>query len=331
MQLSQDISLSTIYQPIAKDLEAVRQNLLRHLRDAFGLIRGIGFEKTVLEGKQIRPALALLAGMAAGPRNGVSFIDVAAASEMTHFASLIHDDVVDGAKTRRGAESVNARWHDKVAVLLGDYIISQALYLLSEYRNLNLMQTIMRAIKDMSEGELHQITAPSEGIIGERDYFSIIEHKTSSLMGAVCMMPVQVIEQPQEKVEAMRSFGHNFGMAFQIIDDLLDFVAGEEKLGKPILCDIRDGKATLPTICLLNRLDKNEAKRVTRILQERRLDEKDKEWLCETVRACAADEYCIDVARDFTSQAKRALEVFPDSEYKRSMADLCDYIVARER
>jgi octaprenyl-diphosphate synthase len=331
MQLSQDVSLSTIYQPIAKELDAVRESLLAHLRDAFGLISGIGFEKTVVEGKQIRPALALLAGLAAGSGKGNGLIDVAVASEMTHFASLIHDDVVDDAKMRRGVESVNARWHDKVAVLLGDYIISQALYLLSGHRNSDVIQTIMTAIKDMSAGELHQITARSGGIISERDYFSIIEHKTSSLMSAVCMMPVQLMEERAETVEAMRAFGRNFGMAFQIVDDLLDFVAGEDKLGKPILCDIRDGKATLPTICLLNRLGKSDGNRIKRILQERRLDDKDKEWLCEVVRASAADEYCAEVARDFLSQAKRALDVLPESEYKKSMFDLCDYIVARER
>lgn len=331
MQLSQDVSLSHIYQPIAKGLETVRTQLLTHLRDAFSLISGIGFEKTVVEGKQIRPALALLAGMTAGFEKGMPLIDIAVASEMTHFASLIHDDVVDGAKMRRGAESVNARWHDKVAVLLGDYIISQALFLISEYRNSDVIRTIMSAIKDMSEGELHQITARSEGIIGEPDYFSIIEHKTSSLMGAVCTMPVQLRKEPAETVEAMRTFGHNFGMAFQIVDDLLDFVAGEEKLGKPILCDIRDGKATLPTICLLNRADKRDTERIRTILQERLLQDGDKEWLCESVRTYAADEYCLEVARDFTAHAKRALDVFPESEYKKSMIGLCDYIVARER
>ena len=112
MQLSQDISLSSIYQPIAKELDTVRDDLLRHLRDAFGLIRGIGFEKTIVGGKQIRPALALLAGLTVNRDNGATLTDVAVACEMTHFASLIHDDVVDGAKLRRGAESVNARWHD---------------------------------------------------------------------------------------------------------------------------------------------------------------------------------------------------------------------------
>ncbi len=331
MQLSQGVSLGSIYQPIAKELEAVKGDLLKHLRDAFGLISGIGFEKTVVEGKQIRPALALLSGHLVGCENGSGLVDVAVASEMVHFASLIHDDVVDGAMMRRGTESVNARWHDKVAVLLGDYIISQALYLLSEYRNSDVMRIIMTAIKDMSEGELHQITARSEGIISERDYYSVIEHKTSSLMGAVCTMPVQLNEEPAETVAALRTYGYNFGMAFQIVDDLLDFVAGEDKLGKPILCDIRDGKATLPTICLLNRLNESDGGRIMTILQERRLDDKDKEWLCETVRSHAADEYCIEVARDFTSQAKRALEVFPESEYKKSMLDLCDYIVAREK
>jgi octaprenyl-diphosphate synthase len=331
MRLSQDLSLSSIYQPIAEELVEVRKNLIKHLRGAFGLIRGIGFEKTVVEGKQIRPALALLAGLSVETDNRAVLIDVAVASEMTHFASLIHDDVVDGAKVRRGVQSVNARWHNKVAVLLGDYIISQALYILSEYRKADVIRTIMSAVKDMSEGELRQVTASANGIIGESDYYSVIQRKTSSLMGAVCKMPVQALGMPPETAEAMRVFGHNFGMAFQIVDDLLDFVADEERLGKPILCDIGDGKATLPTICLLNRMDGSDADRIKRILRERRLDENDKAWLCESIRACAADEYCIEVARDFTSRAKHALEVFPDSEYKKSMIDLCDYIVARER
>ncbi|MBI5116929.1 polyprenyl synthetase family protein [Candidatus Poribacteria bacterium] len=331
MQLSQDISLTTIYQPIEKELKAVREKLLLHLRDAFGLIRGIGFESTVVGGKQIRPALALLAGLSLRPDKNDVLINVAVASEMTHFASLIHDDVVDNATTRRGGESVNARWHDKAAVLLGDYIISQALYILSDYDNSSVLRTIMSAIKEMSEGELHQITAGADGIISETDYYDIIRHKTSSLMGAVCEMPVHLLGESAETINAMRLFGHNFGMAFQVVDDLLDFVADEDQVGKPIFCDIKDGKATLPTICMLKRLDTAGCARIRRILEERVLEEKDKDWLTETIRATGADEYCADVARHFTSQAKHVLEILPDSEYKKSMLDLCDYIVARER
>ncbi|UCD56984.1 MAG: polyprenyl synthetase family protein [Candidatus Hydrogenedentota bacterium] len=331
MQISQDISLTNIYQPIAKELNAVEEDLLKHLRNAFRLVRGTGFEKTIARGKQIRPALALLAGLSADADKGAILIDVAVASEMAHFASLIHDDIVDGAKTRRGVESVNARWHDKAAVLLGDYIISQALYILSEYRSVDVIRTIMSAVKEMSAGELHQITAHTEDIISEEQYYNVIRHKTSSLMGAVCKMPVQVLGESPEVVEAMHIFGHNFGMAFQIVDDLLDFVADEQQMGKPVFCDIRDGKVTLPTICLLNRLDGHETKRIRNILHQRRLEEKDKTWLCEAIRACAADEYCAEVARDFASQAKHALEGFRDSEYKKSMIDLCDFIVARER
>ena len=174
MQISQRISLSAVYRPIEKELTAVKKNLLEHLRDAFELIRGIGFEQTVVGGKQIRPALALLAGMSINADKSEALIDVAVASEMTHFASLIHDDVVDGARMRRGVESVNARWHDKVAVLLGDYIISKAMYMLSEYRNSDVIRTIMSAVKNMSEGELHQIMIRSDGTISESDYYDII-------------------------------------------------------------------------------------------------------------------------------------------------------------
>lgn len=331
MQLSQDLTLSGIYQPVAEELAEVRENLMARLRDAFGLIKGIGFERTVVEGKHIRPALALLAGMSMDPSGRSMLVDVAVASEMTHFASLIHDDVVDGAMVRRGAESVNARWHDKVAVLLGDYIISQALYLLSEYRNVEVMRTVMTAVRDMSEGELHQITASNEGIISESDYYEVIRHKTSSLMGAVCKMPVQVLGGSARMCEPMRSFGHHFGMAFQVVDDLLDFTADEDRLGKPTLCDIREGKATLPTICLLDRLDEKDSDRVKKILRDRRLDDRDGKWLCEGIKSCGVDEYCLEVARDFTSRAKNSLEVFPDSDYKKSMIDLCDYIVTRDR
>jgi len=331
MQISQDMSLSTIFQPISAELETVRQALLKHLRDAFGLIKETGFEKTVVEGKQIRPALALLAGLTVAPDKGPMLIDVAVASEMTHFASLIHDDVVDDAKMRRGTESVNARWHDKIAVLLGDYIISQALYVLSEYRSTDVMRTIMSAVKEMSEGELHQIVIRSEGVISEKEYYNVIHYKTSSLMSAVCTMPLQLLGESSEAIEAMGTFGHNFGMAFQVVDDLLDFVANEKKIGKPVFCDIRDGKVTLPTICLLDRLDNSNGERIRRILEERRLNGRDKSWLCEVLHSCAVNEYCLDVARDFAMKAKISLELFPDSEYKKSMLDLCDYVVAREK
>lgn len=331
MQISQDISLSAIYRPIEKELEAVREDLLRHLRDAFKLIKGIGFEKTVVAGKQIRPALALLSGMSLQPGEGAKLVDVAVASEMTHFASLIHDDVVDGARMRRGTESVNARWHDKVAVLLGDYIISKAMYKLSEYRNTDVIRTIMSAVKNMSEGELHQITVRSDGIIDEADYYNIIKDKTSSLMSAVCAMPVQVLGEPSETVEALSLFGLNFGMAFQIVDDLLDFSADEERLGKPIFCDIKDGKATLPTICLLNRLDQNGAGRIRKILKKRRLNDDDKAWLSEVIPGYGVTEYCLDIAREFTMKAKNAIEMVPESEHKKSMFELCDYVVTREK
>ena len=183
----------------------------------------------------------------------------------------------------------------------------------------------------MSEGELHQIMVRTEGIISETDYYNVIRYKTSSLMGAVCKMPVQVLGGSPEAAEAMYRFGDNFGMAFQIVDDLLDFVADEEHLGKPTFCDIRDGKATLQTICLLNRLDESDTARIKGILERRRLDKKDKTWLSEAITDCAADEYCIETARDFASKAKGAIERFPDSEYQKSMFELCDYVVARER
>jgi octaprenyl-diphosphate synthase len=331
MQLSQDISLSGIYQPITKELKTVQADLLKHIRDAFGLIKGIGFEQTVVGGKQIRPALALLSGLSIDPEKGEQLIDMAVACEMTHFASLIHDDVVDEAKMRRGVESVNARWHDKVAVLVGDYVISQAMYLLSEYRATDVIRTIMIAVKDMSEGELHQINTRSKKIISETEYYNIIRFKTSSLMAAVCKMPVQVLTDSSDTADSMYNFGENFGMAFQIVDDLLDFTSDEEQLGKPIFCDIRDGKATLPTICMLNRLDANGSARIKGMLKARRVEEGDKEWLREAMRDCAADEYCNEIARDFASKAKQAIEDIPESEYKKSMMELCDYVVARER
>jgi octaprenyl-diphosphate synthase len=331
MQISQDISLSTIYQPIAREMVAVNEELLKHLRDAFELIKGIGFEQTVVGGKHIRPALSLLAGMALEPDRGAELIDVAVASEMTHFASLIHDDVVDGARMRRGVESINARWHDKVAVLLGDYIISKAMYMLSEYGNSDVIRTIMTAVKDMSEGELHQITIRSDGVISEDDYYSVIRHKTSSLMSAVCTMPVQILGKPAEIVDAMSCFGLNFGMAFQIVDDLLDFRADEGQLGKPIFCDIKDGKATLPTICLLSRVDKTGADRIKRILNERHLEDADRAWLYEVIPEFAVDDYCLGIARDFTAKATSALAIVPDSEYKKSLCELCEYVVTRDK
>ncbi len=331
MQISQSVGLPDIYRPISGHLEDVKKALMEHLRDAFDLIQGLGFEKTVVAGKQIRPALSLLSGLSIDASKGAMLIDVAVASEMTHFASLIHDDVVDGAKTRRGAESVNARWHDKVAVLLGDYIISQALYILSEYRSAEVARTMMRAVKDMAEGELHQIMARSNGTISEDDYYTIIRRKTSSLMSAVCEMPTHALEEPPEVSKAMYDFGDNFGMAFQIVDDLLDFTADEERLGKPIFCDIKDGKATLPTICMLERLDKADTARIRKILKERKLEDADKAWLCDALYASSANEYCLEVASDFASRAKRAIDSIPDSEYKRSMTDLCDHIVSRDR
>lgn len=324
-------SLRGIFSPIATELSQVETELRAHIDAAFALLRDTRHETIVSAGKNLRPAIVLLAGGACGLREPAWFVDLATSGELAHLSTLIHDDVVDEADTRRGHLSINARWENKVAVLVGDYLITQALFMMARYDNARLVRTMMECLQEMAQGELFQLLKSRQGNATEDDYFRVIRNKTSSLMAAVCRMPAQLCEAPRETEEALSAFGWAFGDAFQIVDDLLDMTADERVTGKPAFSDIREGKRTLPVLRMLEVLPGADQQRLEGLLGERAVTVVDRRWLLDCLYGTGADTYALEAAAEAADRAALSLELLPDTPYRQSLIDMCAFVLTRDK
>lgn len=323
--------LADLYTPIQDELRQVQTELDAHIDAAFALLRDTRHEKTVAGGKKLRPAIVLLAGAACGDREPGWFVDLAVAGELAHLSTLIHDDVVDEASTRRGQLSVNERWENKVAVLVGDYLITQALFMIARYDNASLVRIIMECLQEMTQGELFQLLKSRDGDTTQDDYYRVIRNKTSSLVAALCRMPVQICQAPREYEQALAAFGWAFGDAFQIIDDLLDMTSNETVIGKPSFGDIREGKRTLPVLRMLETLPAADRARLEAILLAREVTAADRTWLLDKLYESGADQYALDAARAAADRAQRALAALPQSPYRQALRDLCRFVLTRDK
>lgn len=302
-----------------------------HIDAAFGLLRDTRHEATVASGKNLRPALVLLAGSACGIREPGWFVDLATAGEMAHLSTLIHDDVVDEAATRRGQLSINARWENKVAVLVGDYLVTQALFMMARYDNARIVRTMMECLQEMAQGELFQLLKSRQGDTTEDDYYRVIRNKTSSLMAAVCRMPAQLCAASREYEDALGRFGWAFGDAFQIVDDLLDMTASESDTGKPAFSDIREGKRTLPVLRMLEALSGGDRARLEAVVGTGEVTTEDRVWLQRQLYRTGAYSAAVDAARAAADRAAAALTPLPDSPYRRALTELCAFALTRTK
>lgn len=324
-------ALSGIFEVIQTDLTQVQADLRAHIDAAFSLLRDTRHEATVSGGKNLRPAIVLLAGGACGLHRPAWFVDLATAGELAHLSTLIHDDVVDEAATRRGTLSVNARWENKVAVLVGDYLVTQSLFMMARYDNAGLIRTMMECLQEMAQGELFQLLKSREGNTTEDDYYRVIRNKTSSLMAAVCRMPAQLCDASKEHEDALVQFGWAFGDAFQIVDDLLDMTANEQVIGKPAFSDIREGKRTLPVLHMLEVLAGADRDRLESHIGSDNVTAADRRWLLEQLQATGADRFALDAARTAADRAAAALAPLPDTPYRQALTDLCAFVLTRDK
>lgn len=322
------LSLKEISSPIKSELERFDEIFKEALRSNVGLVDLVARYIIRQKGKKIRPLLVLLSAKITGGVTERTYRG-AALVELLHTATLIHDDVVDDANKRRGMWSINALFKNKVAVLMGDYLLSRGLMISVDGKDYDFLGVTTNAVKRMSEGELLQIQKTRKLDIDEETYFKVISDKTASLLETCCSIGAMSTTDNKNYIEAMRNFGHSLGMSFQIRDDILDYEGKSNLIGKPVGGDIKEKKITLPLIYSLNKVSKNEASRIRKILKNGNDKTKVKEVM-QFVHENNGIDYALKVAQKYSDEAKNSLNIFPDSDTKSSMHALVDFVTARK-
>ncbi|MBL7826211.1 MAG: polyprenyl synthetase family protein [Saprospiraceae bacterium] len=323
------MSLDTIKQPITQELDVFEGRFRDAVRSHVPLLDKVTWYIVQRKGKQVRPMIVLLSAKIFGPINEASYT-AAALVELIHTATLVHDDVVDDANVRRGFFSINALWKNKIAVLVGDFLLSQALLLTVKNKQYKMLEVLNNAVKEMAEGELLQMEKARRLDIKEEVYFDIIRQKTASLIAAACCAgAVSTVDGNEELENKMRLFGEKTGMAFQIRDDLFDF--GDDDVGKPLGIDIKEKKMTLPLIHALSQASWSEKRRIINIVKnESHRNEKVAEVI-QFVRQSGGIEYTRQAMYRYRQEAFDILDTFPDSPARESLRELLIYVTERKK
>ncbi len=321
------IKLSEISRPIKVELEKFNGLFKDSMKSKVGLLDLVAKYILRQKGKKIRPLLVLLSSKVAGGVTERSYRG-AILVELLHTATLVHDDVVDSAEKRRGLPSINAIWKNKVAVLMGDYLLSRGLLIAVENNDFDFLKTITETVKRMSEGELLQISKTKKLDIDEETYFKIISDKTASLLSTCCEIGALSTTKDQDEILAMREFGENLGMAFQIRDDILDYVGSSKLIGKPLGGDIKEKKITLPLIYSLQKADKSKANKIISIIKNGKSKGNINEVI-QFVKDSGGINYAYSIAQNYSKRAKENLKMFPDNESKLALQALVDFVIER--
>ncbi len=323
------LTVREVFDLVREDLEKVEKEFCKQTVSNIQAITEIGQYLQVSGGKRLRPVLVLLASKLFG-FEGCPAIRMGAAYEMIHSATLVHDDVIDKAETRRGQPSINSRWGNHMSVLAGDWLYMQAFSIALGERNFKILDLLIGLTQVMVEGELLQLAYLRKADLTEDDYFELTYRKTACLFSACLRTGALLADRPEEEEHLLASYGINLGLAFQLIDDVLDFTSSEKKLGKPVGNDLREGKVTLPLIYLLLKCSPEEAQKIPRIFQDGGFENVSFSEILELVERYGVLDTAHDKAREFAEEAKRCLGIFPDSIYKDALMSLPDFIIARE-
>ncbi|MDX2130003.1 MAG: polyprenyl synthetase family protein [Chloroherpetonaceae bacterium] len=323
------MKIDQILAPINPELESFRTSFKEAMTSEVGLLDKVATFILKQKGKQIRPALVLLSAKAVGEVTPATY-RAAALVELLHTATLIHDDVVDTADMRRGLPAINALWKNKVAVLMGDYLLSRGLLLSLKNKDHLFLEIISDAVRRMSEGELLQIEKTRHLDIDEKTYFKIISDKTASLLSTACHIGAASSTPDFEVQQRFREYGESLGIAFQIRDDILDYLGKSDKTGKPIGGDIKEKKITLPLIYALSKAEEERRKEIIAILKSDRKRALFSSEVIDFTRKMGGIEYAERVAEKYMSEAHAALQVISPTEAKESLLRLAEFAVARQ-
>ncbi|MEX2588954.1 MAG: polyprenyl synthetase family protein, partial [Chitinophagales bacterium] len=310
------VTLEEIKAPVNAELNIFEQKFKESMRSNVPLLDRVTYYIVQRKGKQLRPLFVLLSAKLFGEIGDKTY-RAASLVELLHTATLVHDDVVDDAHKRRGFFSVNALWKNKIAVLVGDYLLSKGLLLSIDNDHFDLLKIMSGAVKDMSEGELLQMEKARRLDIEESIYFDIISKKTASLISSACQCGAASTTTDTAQCEKARLFGEKIGVAFQIKDDLFDY--GKHEIGKPTGIDIKERKMTLPLIYALNNADRSDKRRIKNIVKNENDKPRKVDEVIKFVRASGGIEYTIEKMNQYKKEAFEILETFPDNPARKSL------------
>lgn len=320
------LRLEDIKAPVAREMEEFEPKFRASMRTRVLLLDKIMGYIVKRKGKQMRPMFVFLTAGVCGQINESTYRG-ASLIELLHTASLVHDDVVDEANYRRGFFSVNALWKNKIAVLVGDFLLARGLILSVENKDFNLLSIVTDAVRDLSEGELLQFEKSRRLDITEEVYYEIIRRKTASLIASCCAVGASSSGATEETVRKMKEFGEKIGMAFQIKDDLFDY--GEDVIGKPVGIDIKEKKMTLPLIYALAKTGWLEKRKILGIVKNESSKPKKVKEVIEFVKNSGGIEYANTAMNKFREEALHILDSFPASRYKDSLIQLVQFTIER--
>jgi octaprenyl-diphosphate synthase len=319
-----------IFRSIQNEMDAVEVEFERRARSNIQIITRIGQYLYQTGGKRVRPALLILSAKIFGEEVDAAVIQMATVMEFLHTATLVHDDVIDGAEMRRGRQAVSTQWGNETAVLMGDWLYMSAFETALQQRNLAILDALTDATRKMTEGELIQLALVRNMRITEDQHLEIVTRKTGYLFSASCRVGGILRGANEDERRALADYGLCLGIAFQLVDDLLDFTSDATKLGKPVLSDLREGKVTLPLIRLLRKQPQFAS------LVRAAMDETAGETRLAKQVLALLDEYGeLDRAREeayaYVARAQESLAIFPDNRYRRALNDIAQFIVERDR
>jgi len=324
------LDLTHIFEPIREDLDRVDAEFGRHVQSHVELIPRIGKYIQTSGGKRVRPAVLLMAARLCGYR-GDRAVLYASVVEFVHTATLVHDDIIDDSNMRRGRLAVHSQWGNDVTVLLGDYLYIKSMALALTHDELDIIRLLCDVTLRMIEGELYQLTKNGDPDLTEEEHFEIIRRKTAYLFSGCARIGGMLAKASPERVAALGEYGFKMGVAFQLVDDLLDLTGSAERLGKPVGSDLREGKITLPIINLLKRADKDTADLIRTVVRDRDLPPDRWEAISRKLVEYEAIEDAYARAVAFVEEAKQLLQVFPPSPERESLIALPDYVLYRDR
>jgi len=322
--------LLRLFEPIRGDLEKVEREFGRHLQSQVDLIPRIGKYIQTSGGKRVRPAVLLMAARLCG-YSGERAVLYASVVEFIHTATLVHDDIIDDSELRRGRLAAHSQWGNDITVLLGDFLYIKSMSLALTQDSLDIIRLLCDVTLRMIEGELYQLTKNGDVRISEDEHFDIIRRKTAYLFSGCAQIGGMLGTATPDQVRALREYGFKLGVAFQLMDDLLDFTGDTAALGKPVGGDLREGKLTLPVIRLMRSGDPDARALVTEIVRDRSVTLDRWAELCRLLAEHGALDFATERANEFAESARQHMEAFPPSPERDALVALAEYVLTRDR
>lgn len=321
------LNLEDIKKPIAKELDEFEIRFRESMKSKAPLLDRITHYIVTRKGKQMRPMFVFLSAKLCGEINEATYV-AASLVEILHTATLVHDDVVDDSYQRRGFFSINALWKNKIAVLVGDYLLSKGLLVSIENKQYQLLEILSNTIRAMSEGELLQLEKARRLDIQEDIYFEIIKGKTASLIASACACGASTTTKDEEKIARVKLMGEKIGIAFQIKDDLFDYE--EAEIGKPRGIDIKERKMTLPLIYTLNKVSGSDKRKIINVIKNENQNTEKVRWVIDMVRANGGMDYAASKMIEYRDEALKLLHEFPEGEARKSVEQLIEFTIERK-